>query len=108
MSSLSTILVNRLVLNLRERAVKQLSMTVETEGSFEMALPVSRELQSMTSVQNPSFVRQTRSTATVTATRETIASALAGESPSQLLWSMDVVGYEMERRSQVTMSVGRQ
>ena len=42
-SSLSTILVNRLVLNLRERAVKQLPTTVETAGRFQAALPVLRQ-----------------------------------------------------------------
>jgi hypothetical protein len=39
MSSLATILVNRLVLNLRERAVNQLPTTVETAGRFQAALP---------------------------------------------------------------------
>lgn len=43
MSSLTTILVNRLVLNLRERAAKQLPATVETVGRFQAALPVSRQ-----------------------------------------------------------------
>jgi hypothetical protein len=61
MSSLSIILVNRLVLNLRERAVEQLPTTVETAGRFQAALPVPRQLLSMTSVRNPSFVRQNRS-----------------------------------------------
>jgi hypothetical protein len=85
MSSLSIILVNRLVLNLRERAVKQLPATVETARRFQAALPVSRQLLSMTYVLNPYFVRQNRSTATVTTTRETVASVPAGESPSQLV-----------------------
>jgi hypothetical protein len=43
MSSLSTILVNRLVLNLRERAVVQLPTTIETVGRFQAALPVPRQ-----------------------------------------------------------------
>jgi hypothetical protein len=38
MSSLSTILVNCLVLNLRERTVKQLPTTVETVGTSQSAL----------------------------------------------------------------------
>jgi hypothetical protein len=86
MSSLSIILANRLVLNLRERAVKQLPGTVETTGKFQAALPVSRQLLSMTSVQNTSFVRQNRSMATVTTTREAVASVPAGESPSVSIW----------------------
>ena len=46
MSSLTTVLVNRLVLNLRERAVNKLPTTVETAGRFQAALPVmvSRQL----------------------------------------------------------------
>lgn len=40
MSSLATILVNRLVLNLRERAVIQLPTTIETAGKFHAALPL--------------------------------------------------------------------
>ena len=99
MTSLSTILVNRLVLNLRERAVDQLPTTVETVGRFQAALPASRQLLSMTFDRNPSLVRQNRSTATATATRDTVASVPAGESPSQQLRSMDVIGYETERRS---------
>ena len=106
-TSLSTILVNRLVLNLRERATNQLPTTVETVGRFQAALPASRQLLSMTSVRNPSFVRQNRSTATVTVTRETVATVPCGESPSQQLRSVDVIGYETEWRSQAEVSIGR-
>ena len=45
MSSLAIILVNRLVLNLRERAVIQLPTTVETAGRFQAALPIKQSLQ---------------------------------------------------------------
>jgi hypothetical protein len=45
--------------------------------------------------------------ATFSGTRKTVASMPAGESPSQPLWSMDVVGFETEWRSQATLSVGR-
>jgi hypothetical protein len=44
MSSLSTILVNRLVLNLRERGAKQLPTTIETAGRFQVALPLASPL----------------------------------------------------------------
>jgi len=108
MCSLSTILVNRLVLNLRERAAKQLPTTVETTGRFQAALPASRQLPSMTSVRNPSSVRQNRPTTTATATRETVASLPAGESPSQQPRNVDEIGYGTRRRSQTTLSVGRQ
>lgn len=101
---LSTTLVTRLVLNLRERAVKQLPTTVETVGRFEAALPVARQPLSVTSVRNPSFFRQNRST--VTATREMVTSVVIGDSRSQQFRSMDVIEYE--RRSQATLSVGRQ
>ena len=43
-SSLATILVNRLVLNLREQAVIQLPTTVETAGKFRAALPLRQPL----------------------------------------------------------------
>jgi hypothetical protein len=76
MSSLSIILVNRLVLNLRERAVNQLPTTFETTESFHVALP-------------PTFVRKNRPTVTATTTFETVASVPAGESPNQQLRSMD-------------------
>ncbi|KAI0280058.1 hypothetical protein BGY98DRAFT_378277 [Russula aff. rugulosa BPL654] len=42
---LAIILVNRLVLNLRERAVIQLPTTVETAGRFQAALPIKQSLQ---------------------------------------------------------------
>ena len=100
MSSLSSILVNRLVLNLRERAVKQLPVILETAGTFQAALPVFRQPQSMTSVRDPSFV--------VTVTRETVASVPDGEPRRQQVRTMDVIGYKTERRSHVTLSVGRQ
>ena len=100
MSSLSSILVNRLVLNLRERAVKQVPVTFETAGTFQAALPVFRQPLSMASVRNSSFV--------VTVTRETVASVLNGEPRRQQVRTMDVIEYEMEQRSHVTLSVGRQ
>ena len=99
-SSLSSILVNRLVFNLRELAVKQLPTTVETAGRFHAALPVLRQPLSMSSVQNPSFV--------VTVTRETVTSVPDGESRSQQSRTMGVIGYETEWRSHATLSVGRQ
>ena len=83
MTSLATILVNRLVLNLRERAAtNRLSTTVESAGRFQAALPVnvSRQLVSKTSVTTggiSSFFRQNVSTATATATHESIASVPA-------------------------------
>ncbi|KAI0271167.1 hypothetical protein BGY98DRAFT_204449 [Russula aff. rugulosa BPL654] len=66
---LATILVNRLVLNLRERAFNQLPITVETVSRFQAALPLAGGLT--TAAVNDirsrsSFVRQKRSTATVT------------------------------------------
>jgi hypothetical protein len=69
MSSLATILVNRLVLNLRERAFNQVPKTVETAGRFQAALPLAGGLT--TAAVNDirsrsSSVRQKRSTATVT------------------------------------------
>ena len=94
MSSLSSILVNRLVLNLRERAVEQLPATVETIGRFQAALPVFRQPLSMISVRNTSFV--------MTATRETVAGFPEGDTLGQQLRTMDTIGYEMERRSQAT------
>lgn len=105
---LSTTLVTRLVLNLRERAVKQLPTTVETVGKFQAALPVARQPLSVTSVRNPSFFRQNRSTVTATAKREMVTSIAIGDSRSQQFRSMDVIEYETERRSQATLSVGRQ
>jgi len=107
MTSLTTILVNRLVLNLRERAAKQLPATVETVGRFQAAFPVSRQPLSMTSVRNLSLVRQNISTATVTVTREMVVSVPAGESPSQQIRGMDVIGYAAKWRSKATLSVGR-
>jgi hypothetical protein len=96
------------VLNLRERAVKQLPTTVETVGKFQAALPVARQPLSSTSVRNPSFFRQNRSTVTARATREMVTSIAIGDSRSQQFRSMDVIEYETERRSQATLSVGRQ
>jgi len=93
------------VLNLRERAVKQLPVTVETLGKFQAALPVPRQPLSVTSVRNPSFFRQNRSTVTATATREMVT---IGDSRSQQFRNIDVIEYETERRSQATLSVGRQ
>jgi hypothetical protein len=94
------------VLNLRERAVKQLPKTVETVGRFQAALPVVRQPLTVTSVRNPSFFRQNRSTAT----REMVTSVAIGDSRSQQFRSIDVIEYETvtERRSQATLSVGRQ
>jgi hypothetical protein len=92
------------VLNLRERAVKQLPTTVETVGNFQAALPVARQPLSVTSVRNSSFFRQNRSTAT----SEMVTSIAIGDSRSQQFRSMDVIEYETERRSQATLSVGRQ
>ena len=100
---LSTTLVTRLVLNLRERAVKQLPTTVETVGRFQAALPVARLPLSVTSVRNPSFFRQNRSTVT----HETVTSVAIGDSRGQQFRSIDVIEYETERRSQTTLSVGR-
>ena len=90
MSSLSVILVNRLVLNLRELHFKKLPTTVETAGRFQAALPGLQR----PSVRNFSFVRPNRLTVTMSTTRETVA----GESPShsQQLRTMDVNEYEME------------
>ena len=92
-------LVNRLVLNLRERAVEQLPATVETVGRFQAALPAFRQPLSMISVRNTSFV--------MTATLETVASLPEGEPPSQQLQTMDVTGYETERGCHATLSVRR-
>lgn len=78
MFSFSVILANRLVLNLRERAVEQLPGTVETMGKFQAALPVSRQLLSMTFVRNPPFVRQNMSSATVTTTLEAVVNVPVG------------------------------
>ena len=91
------------MLNLRERAVKQLPATIETVGRFQAALPVARHPLSVTSVQNLSFHRQNRST--VTATHEMATSVEIGDPRSQQFRSVE---YEMERRSQETLSVGRQ
>ena len=83
MTSLATILVNRLVLNLRERAaINQLPTTFETAGRFQAALPVyvSRQLLSKTTFTDgiSSFFRQNLSTGIATATtRETVASVPA-------------------------------
>lgn len=108
MSSLPAILVNRLVLNLRERAVQQLPTTVETVGKFQAALPVLRQPLPMTSIRNPSFVRQNRLTTTVTATHEPGESVSAGESHSQQVRTMDVIGHETKRIPQAALPVRRQ
>jgi hypothetical protein len=80
MSSLATILVNRLVLNLRERAAIQLPTTVETAGRFQAALPDGLTPAAVKDIlSNPSFLQQNRSTETVGMTRETVASVPAGE-----------------------------
>jgi hypothetical protein len=105
---LSTTLVTRLVLNLRERAVKQLPITVETVGRFEAALPVARQSLSMTSVQIPSLVRQNRPTVTTIATRDVTASVAVGETRSQQFRGRDAIEYETVQRPQATLSVGRQ
>ena len=69
MSSLATILVNRLVLNLRERAVNQLlPTTVETAGRFQAALPDG---------PMAATINDTRSTSS---TREVVGSLLTGVS----------------------------
>ena len=75
-------------------------------GRFQAALPVARHPLSVTSARNPSSFRQNRST--VTATREMVTSVAIGDSRSQQFRSMGVIEYETERRSQETMSVGRQ
>jgi hypothetical protein len=92
------------VLNLRERAVKELPTTVETVGRFQAALPVARQPLSVTSVRNPSFFRQNRSTVT----REMVTSVAIGDSRSQQFRGIDVIEYETVQRSQATLSVGRQ
>ncbi|KAI0272851.1 hypothetical protein BGY98DRAFT_153154 [Russula aff. rugulosa BPL654] len=79
---LATILVNRLVLNLRERAAtNQLPTTFESAGRFQAALPVyvSRQLLSKITLTDgiSSFFRQNVSTGIATATRETAASVPA-------------------------------
>ena len=99
-SSLAAILVNRLVFNLRERAVKKLPVTIETTERFHAALPVLQQPLSTTSVQNPSFF--------VTVTCETVTSVSDGESCNQQVRTMDLIGYETEQRSHVTLSVRRQ
>ena len=106
MTSLSTTLINRLVMNLREQAVEQLPRTIETMGRFQADLPVLRAPLSMTSIRNTSFVRQDRST--VTLAHETVASVPAGEFPSQQVRTMDVIGYETEQISQAILPIGRQ
>ena len=103
LSRISTTLVTRLVLNLRERAVLQLPTTVETERRFQAGLPVAR--RPVASVQNPSSVRPNRSTAT----GETVPGPGlgAGEFCSQSQ-SADAIGYETERRSQASLPISRQ
>ena len=96
------------MLNLRERAVKQLPTTVETVGKFQAALPVARHPLSVTSVRNFTFVRQNRSTMTAMATHETVTSVAIGDSRSQQYRSLDVIEYETEGRSQPTLSIGQQ
>ena len=93
-SRISTTLVTRLVLNLRERALSQLPTTVETERRWQAGLPVAR--RRMTSVRNPSSVRPNRSVTT----SEMVAGLAIGEPHSQTR-STDAIGYETERRFQV-------
>jgi hypothetical protein len=84
MSSLSTILVNRLVLNLRERAVKQLPTTFETAGRFQAALPVLRQPDS--DIHSESFIYLTKhidDDSDSDSDTETAASVPAEESPSR-------------------------
>ena len=69
-------------------------------------MPVARQPLSVTSVRNPSLFRQNRSTAT--ATREMVSIVAIGDSRSQQFRNIDVIEYETERRSQATLSVGRQ
>ena len=92
MSSLSTILVNRLVLNLRERAVEQLPTTIETAGKFQAALP----LASLTTAASNDI----RSNFLLCPTKhnsdsDTEAAAIVppGESPGQQLRSVDGIEY---------------
>ena len=69
-------------------------------------MPVAQQPLSVTSVRNPSFFRQNRSTVTATATREMVTSVSIGDSRSQQFRSINVIEYET--RSQATLSVGRQ
>lgn len=98
-SRISTTLVTRLVLNLRERARSQLPTTVETEGKFQAALPVAR--QPVSFVRKLSSFRPSRSTAT----SETVTSLAVGESRSQPRGAHSIV-YE-ERRFQASLPVAR-
>jgi len=100
---ISTTLVTRLVLNLRERAVSQLPTTVETERRFQAGLPVAR--RAVASVQTPSSVRPNRSTATGGTVPD--LGRAAGESRSQSQ-SADAIGYQTERKSQASLPVSRQ
>ena len=102
LSRISTTLVTRLVLNLRERAVLQLPTTVETERRFQAGLPVAR--RPVASVQNPS-VRPNRSTAT----GEIVPGpGLGAGGPCSQSQSADAIGYETERRSQASFPISRQ
>jgi hypothetical protein len=103
LSRLSTTLVPRLVLNLRERALSQLPTTVETERRFQAALPVARQPVTLVSVRNPSSARPNRSTMT----GETLAGVAVGESSSQPR-SADPIGYETERSFQAALPIARQ
>lgn len=96
------------MLNLRERAVKQLPTTVETVGKFQAALPVARHPLSVTSVRNLSFIRQNRSTVTAITANETITSFAIGDSRGQQYRSLDAIEYVPVGRSQATLSVGQQ
>jgi hypothetical protein len=78
MSSLATILVNRLVLNLRERAVTQLPTTVETAGRFRAALPAGLTTDAVNNTHSITSTRNPPLTETVTMTREAVASMPTG------------------------------
>ena len=101
MSRLSTTLVTRLVLNLRERAVSQIPTTVETERRFQAGLPIAR--RPVASVRNRSSVRPNRTMAI----GETGLGISVGESRSQSQGA-NAIGYQTERKSQVSLPVARQ
>ena len=78
MSSVTSILVNRLVFNLRERAVKKLPVTVETTGIFQTAFPVLQQPLPMTSVPHSS-VRQNGSIGEMVSVGETTEPHLSAD-----------------------------
>lgn len=63
--SLATILVNRLVLNLRERAVNQLPTTVETAGRFQAALPDGLTTAAINDIRSTSSTRELEAVASM-------------------------------------------